>query len=412
MKSGVLGGYSKPMLERDRATIASMLQHYGYKTGAIGKWHLGMELPLLHNDGDTERWDGDPGVDFAGVIKDSPIHHGFDYYFGVTASLDMGPYVYVRNDRFVSLPTLQQPGVNFPHFVRKGPRSEDFVIDECLDRITEEAMAFIQKGFAEDQPCFLYLPLTAPHKPTQPKAEFRGKTGLGEYGDFIAQVDDSIGQVLTAIDESGEADNTLVIFTSDNGSYMFRYDDANQKDHTDDDTIQGYRSTTHTANGPWRGTKADIYEAGHHVPFLVRWPGKITPETKVTGTFCHVDLFATCAEVVGHPLADNEGEDSFSWLPAAQGNNWTRPAPVIHQSGNGTLAIRDGKWKLIASDGSGGREKPVGKRDEGPFRLFDLESEPGEVTDVADSNTKIAQRLTTYLDQLRNLSGSRVWLKQ
>lgn len=186
MKKGVLGGYSPPLLQPDRLTIAGMLKSAGYRTGAIGKWHLGMELPALPDTSpDLVVWEGDPGIDFEGIITDSPIHHGFDYYFGVSASLDMAPYVFIRNDRFVAVPKLVQPAVPFPHFVREGPRSEDFVMDEVLDRLTQEAVQFVRQSSQGEQPFFLYVPLTGPHKPTQPHERFRGKTGLGEYGDFV-----------------------------------------------------------------------------------------------------------------------------------------------------------------------------------------------------------------------------------
>ena len=290
LKRGVLGGYSEPLLEPGRPTIASMLKSQGYQTGAVGKWHLGMKLPLLAKDADTKRWDGDPGIDFGEVISDSPIHHGFDSYFGVSASLDMAPYVYIRNDHFTMLPTIQQPAVKFPHFVRKGPRSKDFVIEEVLDRLTEEAVGFINRSAAAGEPYFLYMPLTGPHKPTQPHQRFRGKTSLSEYGDFVHQVDWTVGEVLKAVDQSGEADDTLVLFTSDNGSYMYRYDDPEKRDHVDDQTIQGYRPEHHTANGVLRGTKADIWEAGHRVPYFVRWPKKIGKGSVCNLTTTHTDI--------------------------------------------------------------------------------------------------------------------------
>ena len=388
MKRGVLGGYGKPMIKPDRATIATMLKRAGYKTGAVGKWHLGMQMPLLKGDAKIGQWEGDPGIDWDGVISDSPIHHGFDFYFGVSASLDMAPYVYIRNDRFTMKPTEQQPAVKFSHFVRKGPKAADFEMDGVLDRLVEEANGFIQRESKSEEPYFLYVPFTAPHKPTQPKPEFKGKTELGEYGDFIAQVDDSVGQILKVIDDSGKADNTLVVFTSDNGSYMNRFDD-DRRDHTDDDTIQGFRATSHRANGPWRGTKADIYEAGHHVPFFVRWNGKVKAGSKADQVICQTDLFATFAEIVGKDLADNEAEDSFSLLAAMQGKEFKRGAPVIHQSGSGMLAIRKDNWKVIAGNGSGGRQKPKGKNNEKPYQLFDLQKDPTESKDLAEEHPDV-----------------------
>lgn len=410
MKSGVLGGYSKPLLEPGRPTIASFLQQHGYRTGAVGKWHLGMAMPLLSADAAVSQWQGDPGIDFAGVITDSPVHHGFDYYFGVSASLDMAPYAYIRNDRFTMLPSRQQPAVKFPGFVRQGPRAEDFVIDQVLDRLTDEAVRFIETRSGEEAPYFLYVPCTAPHKPVQPAAEFRGRTHAGDYGDFVAQVDAATGRILAAIEASGGADNTLVVFTSDNGSFMFRRDDR-QPDHVDDPTIQAYRADRHRANGPWRGTKADIYEGGHRVPFLVRWPGRIEAGSQSGQTICHVDLFATCAEIIGAELPTGAAEDSFSFLDPADGQTRRRPVPVIHQSGSGMLALRDGPWKLVAGNGSGGRQKPAGKRDQRPFQLYNLADDPGEQRDVADQQPQRLAEMTDMLAALRAARGSRQYLQ-
>ena len=400
LKRGVLGGYSKPLIDPDRSTIASMLKKQGYNTGAVGKWHLGMELPLKQDDANTKRWDGDPGIDFGGVISDSPIHHGFDYYFGVCASLDMAPYVYVQNDRFTMLPTIQQPAVKFPHFVRQGPRAEDFVIDEVLDKLTEEAVSFIDRSAKAEKPFFLYMPLTGPHKPTQPHERFRGKTSLKEYGDFVHQVDWTVGQVLKAIDDSKEADNTLVVFTSDNGSYMYRYDDETKKDHVDDVTIQGFRPEHHRANGPLRGTKADVWEAGHRVPFFVRWPGHVKAGSSCGTTICLTDIYATCAAVAGVELTKEEAEDSASLTKLLTQKSTERGAHVINHSANGMFAIRDGRWKLIAGNGSGGRQAPKGKPFEKPFMLFDLDADLAESNDIATDNPEVVKRLTTTLQNL------------
>ena len=353
LKKGVLGGYSEPLLEPGRSTLADMLKKSGYQTAAIGKWHLGMGLPM-RAAGDRSQWDGDPGVDFAGVIDDAPIHHGFDYYFGVSASLDMPPYVYIRNDRFTQLPTLQQQAVPFPHFVRAGPRADDFVIEDVLDRLTEEAVGFVERAAKEEQPYFLYLPLTGPHKPTQPHSRFQGKTELSEYGDFVHQVDWTVGQIVEAINASGEGDNTLLVFSSDNGSYMYRYDDLTTQDHLDDSSIQGFRAEHHQANGKLRGTKADVWEAGHRVPTFVRWPAEVEGGSKCSATVCLVDLYATFAEIAGQELAAGEAEDSVSLVSIVSGATQTRGKPVIHHSISGMFAIRDGRWKLVAGTGSGG----------------------------------------------------------
>lgn len=402
LKRGVLGGYSEPLLETDRETIGTMLQAAGYYTGAVGKWHLGMNLPYKQGvEADTSKWAGDPGIDFGGVISDSPIHHGFNEYFGVSASLDMAPYVYVRNDRFTMLPTLQQEAVRFPHFVRQGPRAEDFIIDEVLDKLTEEAVSFIQRSSEKDQPFFLYMPLTGPHKPTQPHERFRGKTGLNEYGDFIVQVDWTVGQVMKALDDVGVADNTLVMFSSDNGSYMFRYDEE-REDHVSDATIQGYLASHHRANGPFRGTKADIYEAGHHVPFFVRWPGKVEPGSKCSEPVCLTDCFATFAQVAGTEPKPGAAEDSFSMVGMLRGEELGRGVPVIHHSAGGMFAIRDGDWKLIAGNGSGGRERPSGKPFEKPYQLYNMSEDIGEQKNLIDEHPEIVEELLEKLESIRN----------
>lgn len=402
MKRGVLGGYSLPLLGPQRSTIGNLLQRQGYYTAAIGKWHLGMTLPMhsAETETDRKRWDGDPGVDFGGQITDSPVHHGFDEYFGVSASLDMAPYVYIRNDRFASLPTLQQPAVRFPHFVRQGPRSEDFEIDRVLDRLTEEAVAFVQRAAQGERPFLMYLPLTAPHKPTQPHPRFQGRTGLGEYGDFVAQVDSSVGQVLDALQSSGAKENTLVIYTSDNGSYMHRYDDPSVADHVDDPTRQGYRAERHRANGAFRGTKADIWEAGHHVPLLARWPGKIASGTSCAQPVCLTDLYATCADLAGIQLGPDEAEDSCSLMPLLRGEKVPRGAPVIHHSAAGMFAIRDGDWKLVLGNGSGGREAPKGVPFGKPYQLYNLAADVAEANDLADRHPELVARLSDQLLQM------------
>ena len=406
LKQGVLGGYSEPLLEPDRPTVANMLKKSGYNTAAVGKWHLGLALPLKSKDTNTKAWDGDPGIDFSGQITDSPIHHGFDSYFGVTASLDMAPYVYVRNDRFTMLPMIQQQAMEFPHFVRKGPRAEDFVLDEVLDKLKDEAVSYVTSAAKQDAPYFLYLPLTGPHKPALPHDRFRGKTSLKEYGDFVHQVDWTVGEILNAIDASNEADNTIVVYTSDNGSYMYRYDEADKKDHVDDVSVQGYRAEHHMANGQLRGTKSDVWEAGHRVPFLVRWPATVKAGTRCDEPVCLTDIYATCAQVVGAKLSSNEAEDSLSLLEMIQGKNVKRHAPVINHSISGMFAIRDGKWKLVAGTGSGGRAIPKGKPFEKPYQLFDLQSDLAESNDVAAAHPEIVEHMTEQLEHIRSSGRS------
>ena len=406
---GVLGGYSPPLLEPDRPTLGTLLQAQGYRTAAIGKWHLGMEMPYLDPAAErTEPWEGDPGIDFGGTIADSPIHHGFDEYFGVSASLDMAPYVYIRNDRFTALPTHEQPAVPFPYFIRHGPRADDFGIDEVLDRLVDEAVDFIDRSAQTDGPFFLYLPLTAPHKPTRPHERFRGRTGLGEYDDFVAQVDAAVGQVLAALERVGARDETLVIFTSDNGSYMYRRGNA-EPDHVIDPSIQAYRVGRHRSNADWRGTKADIWEGGHRVPFVARWPGVVEPGSETAATIVHTDIYATLADIVGAAPSPDAAEDSVSLLPMLRGEPATRGVPVVHHSSGGMFAIRDGAWKLMFGNGSGGRQEPRGEPFGRPYQLFDLSRDPalGEVRLLVADTASGRQRCARLLESAHPLGRSR-----
>lgn len=408
LKRGVLGGYSPPLIEPDRSTIASLLKKQGYSTHAVGKWHLGMTFPMLDGKAsEGKKWDGDPGVDFAGIITDSPIHHGFDSYFGVSASLDMAPYVYIRNDRFNQLPTEEQQPVGFPHFVRNGPRSKEFVIDGVLDRLTTEAVQVVQEQAKQKKPFFLYFPLTAPHKPTQPHERFRGKTGLNEYGDFVMQVDWTVGQILNSLDQSGITENTIVFYTSDNGSYMYRYDEAGKKDHVDDSKIHGFRAENHRPNGVLRGTKADVWEAGHRVPFFVRWPGHIPAGSQSSQPITHTDIYATCASIANAKLTNSEAEDSSTLMPVLKGEKEAkREALVVNHSISGMFAIRDGHWKLVLGNGSGGREKPSGKPFSKPYQLFNLSDDIAENNNLIDKHPEVADRLEKVLEDYRNAGRS------
>ena len=238
---------------------------------------------------------------------------------------------------------------------------------------------------------------------SQPRGAYQGP-----YGDFVTQVDATVGDVLKALDDSGVKDNTLVIYTSDNGSYMYRLDGESEPDHVDDETIQAYRPERHRANHVFRGTKADIWEAGHHVPFFARWPGTIKPGTKNTGTICLTDFFGTVSRILGEELPDDAAEDSFSFLAQLRSEKPKKPRPaVIHHSSGGMFAIREGKWKLVLGNGSGGREKPRGTPFQKPYQLFDLSADRVEQTNVIDAHPDVAARLETAVDHIRTSGRGR-----
>ncbi len=399
LKRGVLNGYGTPLIDSDRLTIAEFLHGKGYRTGVVGKWHLGLGFAKSAKG---------KGWDFSQPVSDGPHTHGFDESFIIPASLDFPPYVYIRDGRLTAFPSEVQQAQKFPAFLRKGERSPDLIMEDCLDRLTKEATEFIARASRLDQPFFLYFPMTAPHKPVLPHPRFRGKTDLGPYADFVVQVDAMVGQVLAALDENRITDQTLVIYTSDNGSFMYRFDDPRQQDHVEKETIQGYRPSHHTANGPFRGTKADIWEAGHHVPFFARWPGKVAAGARASQTICLTDLFATFAEILDEQLPEDAAPDSFSLLPLLKGDPASfHRAPVIHHSGSGMFAIREGKWKLVLGNGSGGRQKPRGKPFAKPYQLFDLESDLSETENVIEQHPDIARRLESLCTEIRENGRSR-----
>jgi arylsulfatase A len=398
LKSGVLWPpEDKPLIGRDRLTVAGLLKQQGYHTACIGKWHLGMDWGLDENG----------NVDFNRPLRYGPTDVGFDEFFGIAGSLDMIPYVFYRNHKPTAPVTDTQTGLPFPKFIREGPKSMDFDPEKVLDRLTKQAVDTIDKRAAETRPFFLYLPLTAPHKPVWPSENFRNKTDLGPYGDFILQTDWSVGRVLQALEDNGIAGNTLVVFSSDNGSYMFRQPEDTE-DHIHDPKIQGYLPSNHKANADWRGTKADIWEAGHRIPFIVRWPGKVEPDTRCSETICLTDFMATCAKITGFSLPENAAEDSFNLLPLFQGKDWPVPrAPVIHHSSNGMFSLREGKWKMVFGNGSGGREKPVGKPFEESYFLFDLENDPMERENLIGQYPEVAERMTEKLKTIMDRGRSR-----
>ncbi len=413
LKSGVLNGYSSHLVDAQRDTVASLMQRQGYHTACIGKWHLGMDFP---------RAKAPARVDYHGVIQHGPNTNGFDHFYGISASLDFPPYVYMENDRFTEQATQQYKATPFPGYSRSGEQGPSFKHIEALDHLTGKATAYLTARSKEKTPFFLYFPLTSPHKPVLPAPRFRGKSSVDQYGDFVMHTDWVIGEIQKTLTATGLSDNTLLIVTSDNGSYMYRLDapecpdrltsktnkPVDDRDHVTHPEIQGFHSKHHTANGPLRGTKADIWEGGHRVPFMAQWPGRIKPGTRCDQTICHIDLMATVADILGVPLPNNAGPDSVSFAPlfGNRRDTWRRP-PVIHHSANGTFALRAGRWKLIAGSGSGGRGTPRSKPWSKPYQLYDMQADPGETHDLASQHPDRVTQLTQTLTRLREADHSR-----
>jgi arylsulfatase A-like enzyme len=384
--TGVRDPAKGAMIEPGRATLATVLRERGYTTAMICKWHLGFT--------------GGDKFDYTAALRGGPVNHGFDSFFGQHSSLDIPPYFFIDNDHCVEAPTRDTEARSTPGwspiqgaFWRAGRIAPSFKHVDALPTYTRKAVEYLEgRGKAKDgKPFFLYLALTAPHTPWVPMEDFRGKSMGGLYGDFVAQVDDSIGQALTAIDHAGLATNTLVFFASDNGPVWYPED---------------VKKFGHDAAGGWRGMKGDIWEAGHRMPFIVRWPAKIKAGTTSAETICFTDMLATFAAVSGGGLPLGVGEDSYNLLPTMLAEPHASPLreALVMESSQGVLAIRQGDWKLIPHLGSGGFTKlatikpdpgdPVGQ-------LYNLAADPGETQNLYAQKPDIVQQLTAILTRFK-----------
>jgi arylsulfatase A-like enzyme len=394
LKQGVNRGYSPRLIEDDRLTVAALLKQQGYRTGCVGKWHLGWHWAKTGPE--------ETDVDFSQPITDGPTSVGFDYFFGISASLDMPPYVYVENEQPTAVPDHICEGFEGKRLLRAGPTAPDFVHEEVLPTFAEKALAWIDAQAQQDAPFFLYLPLAAPHTPILPTAEFLGKSGVSTYGDFCLQVDDVVGRIMALLDQHGIAENTIVIFTADNGCAP----------HAD---LAEMAAVGHNPSYLFRGHKADIYEGGHRIPLIVRWPATIAAGSVSDETVCLVDLLATCADIVEIALPDNAGEDSVSNLPLWRGAalDCALREATVHSSVDGSLSIRQGRWKLEMCPGSGGWSYPKpGPESAGlpPLQLYDLAADIGERMNVAANHPEVVESLTdlltTYIRNGRSTPGA------
>ena len=395
LKKSVTDGYDKPLIEPGRMTVASLLREQGYATACIGKWHLGWTWPHGGKGAD--------GIDYTKPIADGPTSVGFDYFFGISASLDMPPYVYIENELATVLPDRIIPASEGKAFWRKGPIAPDFRHEDVLPAFTRRALDWITRSARQEQPFFLYFPLPAPHTPILPGAEFRGRSGTNAYGDFCLQVDDVVGQVSALLDKLNLAKDTILVFTSDNGcSPMADFAEL--------------AAVGHNPSHIFRGHKADIYEGGHRIPLLIRWPARIPAGSQTDETVCLGDLLATCADILELALPDNAGEDSVSNLPLWTGTSGGQPVreATVHHSIDGSFSIRKGKWKLEMCPGSGGWSDPRPGADSSglpPIQLYDLSSDLGERRNVYASHPEIVSGLKTlltrYVEDGRSTPGTR-----
>lgn len=369
LKSFVLGGFGSPLIEPERLTLPGMLGRAGYRTAAIGKWHLGLDWqtsdgkPLRESDKDGWNTDGFD-VDYSKGFAGGPTEVGFESWYGIAGSLDMPPYCYLEDSGVPTIPTKEK-SYYYPQ-QRRGLQSEDFVDEEVDLKFAERAEQFIDKHSAskEESPFFLYVTPVAPHRPCVPPDWLQAKSNAGLREDMVLMVDHLVGRIVAALDRNGFAENTLLIVTSDNGARLVNYDG---KDHG------------HKSNGDLRGGKGDIYDGGHREPLVAMWPKVVRPGSVSDELLSLADIFATCAEIVDYPLPDEAAEDSFSFLPILEGASPKEPIreAVVHHALDGMFAVRMGPWKMILGTGSGGFSEPQ--------RYEPREGEPtGQLYNTAD----------------------------
>lgn len=383
---GVLWGQSEHLIPAARPTLGHLMRSAGYATAMMGKWHLGWDW--------TRAKDG--SIDFSAPVRNGPDINGFDRYFGHAASLDMPPYVWVDTRRITAAPDREEGVARKDDrygWYRKGPIGADFRIEDVLPRQFEEAITYIgerAKDAKRGKPFFLYLALSAPHTPIVPKTPFAGASGLNPYADFVQQVDHHTGSLLAALDSAGLANDTIVIFTSDNGCSP----EAN---------FPLLRKANHDPSAGFRGYKADLYEGGHRVPLIVRWPGRAPAGATTEALSCLTDVYATLSDVIGRPRDSVGGEDSYSWLPLFNGEPASERTTLVSHSINGHFAFRSGRWKLLLAHGSGGwsapREQVAKSRGLPPIQLYDLAADPGETKNVAAENPELVDDLLRALDR-------------
>ncbi|QDT52006.1 Arylsulfatase [Caulifigura coniformis] len=394
LQRGIVGLWERPLIAPDRLTIAGMLKKEGYQTACIGKWHLGWDwpiesekLPLFKGVKDrderaTEAQQAAWKETFSKELGGGPTTRGFESYFGTDVP-NWPPYCFIENTRTLGIPTEFLPSRLFVanQASMQGPALADWTLEPILPALQDRAVKFIAAASREKRPFFLYMPLTSPHTPLAVNEKWRGSSGLNDYADFVLETDAVVGAVVDAIDAAGQRDNTLIVFTSDNGCAPYIGAAELEK-------------RGHFPSGPLRGYKSDAWEGGHRVPFIVRWPG-VAPAGEVCHQLVHhTDVMATIAEALSLSLPPTAGEDSFSLVPLLRGSDVPVRNSAVSHSSQGLAAIRQGDWKLICGKGSGGWGK--GKDDQ-LAQLYNLRDDIGESRNLYSERPEIVASLMSLM---------------
>ena len=403
LQAGIVNVWGKPLIAPDRLTIAGLAKQHGYRTACVGKWHLGWDWPIPADKQDYFKGLGGKAGGGGNVVAEASAEHlaawrevfsqpilggpttrGFDEYFGTDVP-NWPPYCFIDNDRTRGIPSeLLPPKLLVTNQASlQGPALANWKLEAILPALADRATEFISRSAKAQQPFLLYLPLTAPHTPLAVNDEWKGKSGLGVYADLVMETDAAVGRVLATLEQTGVAQNTLVFFTSDNGcaSYV---------------GAKAMEAQGHYPSGPLRGYKTDVYEGGHRVPFIVRWPGQTQANTVCKQLVHQADVIATLADIWGTPLPDNAGEDSFSLLPLLKGEDRpTRPNAVSCAS-SGVPGLRRGHMKLIFAPEA-----------DAPCQLYDLEADLGETKNLANDYPVMVAEMSTLMEQIIRSGRSR-----
>ncbi len=403
---GIVNAFGKSVFNKERLTLPEMLKEKGYNTACIGKWHLGWNWDAIKKpeakaikQGRRRAW-GPEAFDWNKKIPDGPLAHGFDHYFGDTV-INFPPYAWIEDDKVTQAPDVWMDTKKWKKIkegnweCRPGPMVSDWNPYDVIPTLTQKGVEYIKKHKGSKKPFFLFFGFPSPHAPIIPNDQFDGKTKAGPYGDFVYETDDSCGQMLKALEESGQADNTIVIFTADNGPEHYAYArDA---------------KFNHWSAKPFRGLKRDIYEGGHHVPFIIKWPKLTKPGTTSHALVSQIDFMATFADFLGFKLPKDAAEDSHSLLPLLTGKVNKVRDTHIHNTRKDHYAIRHGNWVLI--DGKTGylSGKRLGweerhkypKDDNQPVELYDLEKDIGQRKNLASEHPEKVKELKALLIKIR-----------
>lgn len=410
LKAGVIYGHDRSIIPAEKPTIATMMKRSGYQTACVGKWHLGWEWATT--DGAPAKRDCS-NIDYSKPLKDTPTSRGFDYFYGIAGSLDIPPYVIVENDKVETLPNARYPKTTFTRrdndvvenpFLRAGDYVEGETPEMFLPKFTNKVKSLVSDYSKSEDPFFIYFALNAPHAPIAPSEKFKGKSGIGLYGDFMLEVDDVVGQIVEQLKEDEIYDDTIIIVSSDNGAEYFAY----------------YRlgECGHNSSGEYRGIKRDLWEGGHRVPFIMSWSGNIKGGRKIKESVCISDIYSTLADITDTPMGDNEAQDSYSLLPLITRKGEYERDYTVHHSSTGRFGIRKGDWVLIEG-GSGddnGRDgapeyyaelnypeittKPTGE-------LFNIRKDLSQRNSLYDENPEKVAELTAILDKITDGWGTR-----